>query len=237
MLFSTLTSLPAFALLLLVSENILSVTAAPFRYRPHVNADISARSPTDALFERGATRPMAKKNAVVAKPTTWKAPDLKTSDYRKTALSHNNGAYVKTAGGSQVTWKKGAYGEAEHIIEPGAHVKEPLNKLRVPKNHPVVAALKAALNHKDNLSMLNSATNKAKAQLAANPSKQNVKSKAAAEHYMQQPDIQKKASVTMKRIDAATKKYGMKKLGIEIKANVQKNWGHIKRNDVDLDLD
>lgn len=151
MLFSTLTSLPAFALLLLVSENILSVTAAPSRYRPHVNADISARSPTDALFERGATRPMAKKNAVVAKPTTWKAPDLKTSDYRKTALSHNNGAYVKTAGGSQVTWKKGAYGEAgnsftsvgigiptdpshsEHIIEPGAHVKEPLNKLRVPK--------------------------------------------------------------------------------------------------------
>ena len=113
MLISTLTSLPAFALLLLVSENVLSVTAAPHGYRPHVNVNISVRSPTDALFKRVVTKPAAKKQAAAAKASQpWKASNLKSSDYRKTALSHNDGAYVKTAGGSQVKWQKGAKGDA-----------------------------------------------------------------------------------------------------------------------------
>ena len=115
MLISTLTSLPAFALLLLVSENVLSVTAAPHGYRPHVNVNISVRSPTDALFERGVIKP--KKQAAAAKASQpWKASNLKTSDYRKTALSHNDGAYVKTAGGSQVKWQKGAKGDAGSLF-------------------------------------------------------------------------------------------------------------------------
>lgn len=41
----------------------------------------------------------------------------------------------------------------------------------------------------------------------------------------------------MKRIDAAAKKHKMNKLSAMIKANVKKNWGHIKRDEVDLDLD
>ena len=75
-------------------------------------------------------------------------------------------------------------------------------------SHPVVADLKAALNHKDNLSVLNGASNKAKAQLTADPTR-NPKDKASAEHYMQQPDIKQKASATMKRIDDAAKKHKM----------------------------
>jgi hypothetical protein len=128
MLFSTLTSLPAFALLLLVSENVLSVTAAPVVSKSNKKATAAAK----------ASQP-------------WKASNLKTSDYRKTALAHNDGAYVPTAGGSQVKWQKGAKGDAgnsftsvgiiiptdpshsEHVIEPGSHIKGPLNKLGVPK--------------------------------------------------------------------------------------------------------
>ena len=78
-------------------------------------------------------------------------------------------------------------------------------------SHPIVKDLKAALNHKDNLSMLNGGSNKAKAQLTADP-KRNPKDKASAQHYMQQPDIKKKASATMKRIDAAAKKHQMNKV-------------------------
>jgi hypothetical protein len=236
MLFSTLKSLPAFALLLLVSENVLSVTAAPSGYRPRIGVVISARSPTGALFERGVTKPNAKKQAAAKASQPWKASHLKTSDYRKTALNNNAGSYVQTAGGSQVKYQKGAKGDAEHVIEPGAHVKGPLNQLGVPKNHPVVADLKKALNHKDNLSMLNPASNKAKAQLTADPNRQ-PKHGASAQHYMQQPDIKQKASATMKRIEAAGKKHQMNQLSAAIKANVKKNWGHIKRDEVDLDLD
>ena len=78
-------------------------------------------------------------------------------------------------------------------------------------SHPIVKDLKAALNHKDNLSMLNGGSNKAKAQLTADP-KRNPKDKASAQHYMQQPDIKQKASATMKRIDAAAKKHQMNKV-------------------------
>ena len=119
MLFSTLTSAPAFAFLLLVSENVLCVTAAPSGHRPHANVDISARSPTDALFKRVVTKgPAAKKQAAAAKASQpWKASNLKSSDYRKTALSHNDGAYVKTAGGSQVKWQKGAKGDAGNLYK------------------------------------------------------------------------------------------------------------------------
>ena len=130
MLFSTLTSLPAFALLLLVSENVLSVTAAPYGYHPRIGVVINARSPTDALFERGVTKPTTKQAAAAKASQPWKASNLKSSDYRKTALSHNDGAYVKTAGGSQVTWQKGAKGDAGNsftcvgIVIPTDHLTQ-----------------------------------------------------------------------------------------------------------------
>lgn len=127
---------------------------------------------------------------------SWTAKDLKTSAYRNEAKKYNKGSYLPTASNNKVAWIKGANGDAEHIIEPGAHIKPVLNELGIKKDTPFHKELKQVLNHKDNLSMLHSGTNKAKAQIAADP-KRNPKLKATAKHYLQQPPIRQKASATM----------------------------------------
>lgn len=100
---------------------------------------------SDQVF--GAAVPIVRR----ASSSKWKASDLKTSNYRQTALNHNNGAYMPTAGGSKVAWKKGANGDAgtstfyvrsmseqrtflsEHVIEPGSHIKPVLNQMGIKK--------------------------------------------------------------------------------------------------------
>ena len=95
----------------------------------------------------GAAVPIVRR----ASSSKWTAGDLKTSNYRDTALKHNNGAYMPTASGSKVAWKKGAKGDAgtstfyarsmseqrtflsEHVIEPGSHIKPVLNQMGVKK--------------------------------------------------------------------------------------------------------
>jgi len=74
---------------------------------------------------------------IVRRVLKWKASDLKTSNYRQTALKHNDGVYMLTTSGSKVAWKKGVKGDAgtstfyvrcvseqrtflsEHVVEPG----------------------------------------------------------------------------------------------------------------------
>ena len=72
---------------------------------------------------------------------------------------------------------------------------------------PLFKDVKSALNHKDNLSMLDNASNIGKAKLAANPSS-NPKNGAAAKDYMSKPDVQDKASKTMDKLTAAGNKHG-----------------------------
>ena len=99
-----------------------------------------------------------------ASSSKWKASDLKTSNYRDTALKHNNGAYMPTASGSKVAWKKGAKGDAgtstfyvrsmseqrtflsEHVIEPGSHIKPVLNQMGVKKGCVASQILRAGIS-------------------------------------------------------------------------------------------
>ncbi|EDR08081.1 uncharacterized protein LACBIDRAFT_294403 [Laccaria bicolor S238N-H82] len=139
---------------------------------------------------------------------------------------------MPTAGGSKVAWKKGANGDAEHVIEPGSHIKPVLNQMGIKKGSPFHKDLKAALNHKDNLSVLHPGANKAKAQLTADP-RRNPKNKAAANHYMQQHPIQHKASATMNRIESAAKKHRIKNFVAKVKANVKKVFPNVRRSELD----
>jgi len=141
---------------------------------------------------------------------------------------------MPTAGGSKVAWQKNGKGDAEHVIEPGSHIKPVLNSMKIPKNSGFHKDLKSALNHPDNLSMLHPGANKAKAQLTADP-RRNPKNKAAANHYMQQRPIQHKASATMNRIESAAKKHRIKNFVAKVKANVKKAFPHIKRSELDED--
>ena len=108
----------------------------------------------------GAAVPIVRR----ASSSKWKASDLKTSNYRDTALKHNNGAYMPTASGSKVAWKKGAKGDAgtstfyvrsmseqrtflsEHVIEPGSHIKPVLNQMGVKKGCVASQILRAGIS-------------------------------------------------------------------------------------------
>ncbi|KAJ7596406.1 hypothetical protein C8J56DRAFT_849843 [Mycena floridula] len=184
-----------------------SVTSNPPKLKPEVESrDLEA----DGIqyTRRAPTKPNpkpAKKTSATLNPPKFKASDLKSSNYRATALKDNKGAYVPAAGG-KVKWDPKGKGDAEHIIEPGSHVKPVLNQLGVGKKDPLVKDVKKALNHKDNLSMLDPAANKAKAQLTVDPSR-NPKAKSAANNYMSKKDVQDKAALTMKKLEDAGKKH------------------------------
>jgi len=234
------TILSTLTLFLLISKNALAVTAAPL---PQLASDSSSlqtygsvsvgprSSIEETLVKRGPIRvPKATSTANAAKPGKWMAPDLKSRRYRKTALAHNDGSYVKTACGSKVKWQKGANGEAEHIIEPGSHIKDALNEFCIPENDPFVISLKEILNDKDNLSMLDGPSNKAKAQITADPNR-NPKNKPSAEDYMQQPEIEKKASITLGKIRREAKEHNMLQVYAAIEARVKLSWPDIKTID------
>ena len=109
---------------------------------------------SDQVF--GAAVPIVRRGS----SSKWTAGDLKTSTYRKTALKHNKGAYLPTAGGSKVAWKNGAKGDAgmstfharsmseqrpfhsEHVIEPGSHIKPVLNQMGIKKKCVVSQVLR-----------------------------------------------------------------------------------------------
>ncbi|KAJ7596405.1 hypothetical protein C8J56DRAFT_882158 [Mycena floridula] len=169
-----------------------------------------------------------------------KAPDLKTSTYRRTALKHNKGAYVAAAGG-KVKWDPKGKGDAEtleHIIEPGSHIKPVMNQLNLGKNDPLVKDVKKVINHQDNLSMLDPAANKAKAQLTVDPSRK-PKAKSAANDYMSKKDVQDKAALTMKKLEDIGKKHNNPQFVQEVKKNVNKNFPNARRSMVESleDLD
>ncbi|KIJ95312.1 hypothetical protein K443DRAFT_330346 [Laccaria amethystina LaAM-08-1] len=162
----------------------------------------------------------------------WSAKDLKNSAYRKEAKKYNNGAYLPNASNTKVVWKKGGNGDAEHIIEPGAHIKPVLIELGIQKNTDFHKEVKKVLNDKNNLSMLDPAANKAKAKLAANP-KGDPKRKAIAMHYLQQSSIKQKASKTMAELGRAAKKHKIKNFEAKVKDNVKGIFPHIKRSGLD----
>ena len=109
---------------------------------------------SDQVF--GAAVPIVRR----ASSSNWKATDLKASGYRQTALKHNNGAYMPTASGSKVAWKKGANGDAgtsmfylrsmseqrtflsEHVIGPGSHINPVLNQMGIKKKCVVSQVLR-----------------------------------------------------------------------------------------------
>jgi len=236
------TILSTLTLFLLISKNALAVTAAPLpqsasdssSLQTYGSVSVGPRSSIveETLVKRALARVPILPKATYTKLWKWKASDLKSKDYRSTALANNDGAYVKTACGTKVKWQKGANGEAEHIIEPGSHIKDALNKFSIPKNHPFAISLKGILNDKDNLSMLDGPTNKAKAHITADPNR-NPKDKAPAKHYMQQPEIKKKASITLRKIRVEAKKHKMLRVYAAIKGKVKMSWSHIKRDLID----
>ena len=109
---------------------------------------------SDQVF--GAAVPIVRR----ASSSNRKATDFKASGYRQTALKHNNGAYMPTASGNKVTWKKGADGDAgtsmfyvrsmsgqrtflsEHVIEPESHIKPVLNQMGIKKKCVVSQVLR-----------------------------------------------------------------------------------------------
>ena len=111
--------LSTLTLFLLISKNALAVTAAPLLQsasdssglQTYGSASVGPRSSIkEVLVKRGRSR--VPKATSTAKRWKWKASDLKSWNYRNTALAHNNGAYVKTGSGKKVKWKKGANGDA-----------------------------------------------------------------------------------------------------------------------------
>lgn len=75
--------------------------------------------------------------------------------------------------------------------------------------------VKDALNHKDNLSMLDNSSNIGKAKLAANPNSQPAAG-AAAKDYMNKQDVQDKASATMDKLTAIGNKHGQPSVRITL---------------------
>ncbi|KAJ7596404.1 hypothetical protein C8J56DRAFT_882157 [Mycena floridula] len=131
------------------------------------------------------------------------AKDLKAvHKCRKTVIQNLPlGSYVKQSDGT-VKWDPKGQGDAEHVIEPGSHVKPVMNGLGIKKGQGAATV---------------------------DPNR-NPKQKTAATDYMAQNDVQDKAAAKMKRIEDAAKKHNNPQFAQMVKQNVNKKFPHARRS-------
>ncbi|KIY48577.1 hypothetical protein FISHEDRAFT_73546 [Fistulina hepatica ATCC 64428] len=166
----------------------------------------------------------------------WKAGDFKSSDYRETALSSNTHTYMTASDGKSVERhkldsKNKPLSDAEHVIEPGAHIASAFNEHGIASNSPMAKEMKKVLNSKENLAMLQKKPNIMKGVLAGgkNPSPSNAGHASAANDYMEHADIQEKAQHTLKQLQDIANKHGEKGLADNITKKVQTVFPNCKR--------
>ncbi|KIY48581.1 hypothetical protein FISHEDRAFT_43090 [Fistulina hepatica ATCC 64428] len=150
----------------------------------------------------------------------WKASDFKTSDYRDTALSSNTHTYMTASDGVSVEKQdlddtNKPLSDAEHVIEPGAHIASVFNEAGIAPNDPMAGELSSVLNGGGNLAMLQKKPNIIKGVLAGgkNPSPSNADPASVAKDYMNQADIQQKAQNTLTQLQNVAKKHGRNDVG------------------------
>ncbi|KIY48578.1 hypothetical protein FISHEDRAFT_73547 [Fistulina hepatica ATCC 64428] len=166
----------------------------------------------------------------------WKAGDFKSSDYRDTALSSNTHTYMTASDGVSVEKQKlddtnKPLSDAEHVIEPGAHVASTFNDAGIASNSPMAQEMKNVLNSQGNLAMLQKKPNIIKGVLAGgkNPSQSNADPASVAKDYMKQGDIQQKAQNTLTQLQNIAKNHGRSDVADEITKKVQTVFPNCKR--------